>query len=140
MHPLYEMISNNGALSLSISYLNSIAKHSCFSPHISSPLFNSPDISSTYVSSLCIFSSLLCSFLRLDGYRLELRSLKDVQNNQEKEKASNRTFPCGYCRTVLSSATCVVSENRHLNTLFNYHLEAAIKRETEAIEESSSPK
>lgn len=132
-----------------ICEINCISLHRRLTSLVYSPLLSSLQISTHLIPShplpsLFLFTSLLPPYLsspcRLDGYRSELGCLQDVQNNQEKEKNSNRTFPCGYCRTVLSSATCVVTENRHLNTLFNYHLEVAIRRETEAREKENNSK
>ena len=121
-----------------ICEINCISLHRRLTSLVYSPLLSSLQISTHLIPSL--LPPYLSSPCRLDGYRSELGCLQDVQNNQEKEKNSNRTFPCGYCRTVLSSATCVVTENRHLNTLFNYHLEVAIRRETEAREKENNSK
>ena len=66
---------------------------------------------------------------RLVNFMAELSVLKNIEASKTSEKNLNRTFPCAYCRTTLSSNTCVDSGDKNEKAVFNYFLESAIATE-----------
>ena len=69
-----------------------------------------------------------------------MTQLQELENNKTHEKNTNRTFPCAYCRTVLSSSTWITSENKNEKALFNHFLENAIAAELEENEKKEREK
>lgn len=81
------------------------------------------------------FSYLLLSpCCRLSNFISELSVLKNIEASKTSEKCLNRTFPCAYCRTSLSSNTCVDSGDKNEKAVFNYFLESAIAAEMMSVE------
>ena len=60
----------------------------------------------------------------------ELSVMRNIEANKTSEKSLNRTVPCAYCRTALSSNTCVDSGDKNEKAVFTYFLECAITAET----------
>ena len=65
-------------------------------------------------------------FLRLKDYTTDLNLLLEKNDIKNEEKRHNRTFPCAYCRTDISSSDCFTTGNKNEKNIFDCLLEKNI--------------